>query len=61
MERLVAPRRGVLVQLPIRGTATAAEVDAASQKVVLAAATGQITPEDAETMSRMLEGRARLI
>ena len=60
-ERILLARRDCPVQLDLPPTKDMAGVDAAHQVVLQAIAAGQITPSEGETLSRILEGRRRMI
>lgn len=61
VERLFPARRDALVQIPLRGSKTLAEVDASFEALLRALVHGEVTPSEAETISNILENRRRVI
>lgn len=61
MERLMPARRHRTVKFKVPAVSTLADVDAASQSVMTAIASGQLTPAEGQTVSQILEGRRRVI
>jgi hypothetical protein len=61
LDRIAPIRKGQPIGLEIPETKGAAGVAEASSQVVMAVAQGNITPEEAEILSRVLEFRRRAI
>ena len=61
IERLLAPRREGVVRLPLPAIRSIADVNTASDRVIRAITSGQITPAEGETMAAVLENRRRAI
>jgi hypothetical protein len=61
MERMVAPVRNPPVHLRLPSVDTQADIAKAMNAVLQAAARGQITPEQAETLSHVVETRRRVL
>ncbi|MFL6447385.1 MAG: hypothetical protein ACJ746_06805 [Bryobacteraceae bacterium] len=58
MERLLPPLKNNLVQLPLPAVLNAVGVGKAMEQLVASVAQGQITPDDAEKLAKVLEARA---
>lgn len=61
VERLLPARRHRALQFKLPALKTIADVNAASESVVNGVARGQLTPEEGESLTQMLEGRRRVI
>ena len=61
MERLTPARRHRTLQFKLPGLKTIADLDAASESVVSGVARGQLTPDEGQDLSQLLEGRRRVM
>ncbi len=61
LDRVLPPRKGSRVKISIPTPRTAAEVEAASAKVIEAACDGEITLDEAEILTALLEARRKVI
>lgn len=61
VERMVAPCRDTIVQLELPSTKDLAGVEGAIDAVLQGIASGRLTPEQGETISRILETRRRIV
>ena len=60
-ERIMPARRDCPVQIDLPPTKSMADVDTAYQTVLQAISSGQLTPGEGETLSKILESRRRMI
>jgi Family of unknown function (DUF5681) len=61
LDRILAPRRGRPVELPLPPLASAADLGTAMAAVAAAATEGRITPEEALSLSQMVESFTRTL